>query len=164
MPWGTFVVEHQGLDMDQASLNPWVLDYGGWGIPTMFQTSAAGQVGSAADVGNALDTMTTYSLATALEIYEERLWEANGAPLGAANHGDRTIGDWTNVLHDLRRARYPGLGDPAPSTYTFTFGMPVPPMGVNYETDSYFDPRFPLVQGATTACGGTTSPCIRVFP
>jgi hypothetical protein len=163
MPWGTFVVEHQGLDADPASLNPWVLDYGGWGIPTMFQTSASGQVGTMAAVGNALDTMTTYSLATALEIYEERLWEANGQPLGAANHGERTIGDWNAVLHDLRRARYPGLGDPAPSTYTFTFGAPVPPPPLNYETDSYVDPRFPLVQAATAACGGTNAPCIRVY-
>ena len=123
-PMGKFVVEHQGLDMAPGSVNQWVTDIGATGKPTMFQTSAGGQVGSPAQLGDTIQNLWDNSAASALEIYEERLWEANHAALGGATNPTRSIGDWNTELHARRRAAYPVLGDPAPTTYTFTFGTP----------------------------------------
>lgn len=165
LPNGTFIVEHQGLDMDPASVNWWVTSRGMmFGTPTMFQTSAGGQVGSPADVGDTLQNLWTNSNASALEIYEERLWEANGAALGGAANPTHTIGQWNVDLHARRRLSYPVLGDPAPTTYRFTIGAPVlpglpPPL--NFENDMYIDPRHPVLQGVD--CANASSPCIHVF-
>jgi hypothetical protein len=128
----------------------------------MFQTSAGGQVGSPADVGNTLQNLWSNSGASALEIYEERLWEANGAPLAGA--GAHTIGQWNAELHGRRRVTYPVLGDPAPTTYTFTIGTPVipavPPPN-NFEDDAYVDPRYPVTQAV--GCLNGASPCVHVY-
>lgn len=109
---GRFVVEHQGLDMAPGSVNRWVTDFGATGRPTLFQTSAGGQVGSPRDVGDTLQNLWDNSTASALEIYEERLWEANQAPLGAALDPARNLQAWQDELNARRQALYPELGEP----------------------------------------------------
>jgi hypothetical protein len=110
---GRLVVEHQGLDMAPGSVNQWVTDFGATGRPTLFQTSAGGQVGSPQDLGDTLQNLWDNSAASALEIYEERLWEANLAPLGGALSPERNLGDWQDELHARRQALYPELGQEA---------------------------------------------------
>lgn len=56
-PLGRFVVEHQGLDMAPGSVNRWVTDIGATGKPTMFQTSAGGQVGSPVQLGDTIQNL-----------------------------------------------------------------------------------------------------------
>jgi hypothetical protein len=163
-PTGRFVVEHQGLDMKPGSVNKWVTDIGATGKPTMFQTSASGQVGSPAQLADTIQNLWDNSTASALEIYEERLWEANRTALGGLKHSTRTIGDWNTALHARRRTAYPALGDPAPRTYTFTFRTPVvqplPPPN-NYEYNAYVDPRLqPVTQAG--GCLDGFSPCVIV--
>ena len=165
-PLGRFVVEHQGLDMAPGSVNRWVTDIGATGKPTMFQTSAGGQVGSPVQLGDTIQNLWDNSTASALEIYEERLWEANHASLGGVANPTRTIGDWNNELHARRLSAYPALGDPAPLTYTFTFDTPVvkplPPPN-NYEYNAYVDPRLQPVTQAD-GCVDGFSPCVVVYP
>jgi len=163
---GSFVVEHQGLGMELGSINPWVIDFGATGRPTMFQTSAGGQVGSPAQVGDTLQNLWDNSAASALEIYEERLWEAHSAPLGAAAHPERRIEDWQAMLHARRRDAYPELGDPAPSSHTFTFAAPVTPTEAppgQARVIAYLDPRLQAMSLAAD-CEDGFSPCIVVHP
>jgi hypothetical protein len=167
LPVGTFVVEHQGLDMALGSVNPWVTSAGTtYGTPTMFQTSAGGQVGSPADVGSTIENLWNNSAASAIEIYEERLWEANGAALTGVlgPYGSYTIGTWNTQLHARRRTSYPSLGDPAPTTYSFTWRTPIvqplPPPN-DFEYNAYVDPRRqPVTQAA--GCLDGFSPCVVV--
>ena len=165
-PTGQFVVMHQGLDMAAGSVNTWVTDFGTtYGAPTMFQTSAGGQVGSPADVGNTIENLWNNSGASAIELYEERIWEANGAALGGAVYPTYTIGTWNTELHDRRRTTYGVLGDPAPTTYTFTLGAPVLQPPNNFELDAYVDPRRPIKQvPPASACLNGFLPCLKVYP
>lgn len=155
-PIGMFVVEHQGLDAAPGSVNHWVTDVGNTGKPTMFQTSAGGQVGTPAELGDTIQNLFDHSTASALEVYEERLWEADG-PLGAAADPTRDITYWNTALHQRRRTAYSDLGDPAPETYSFTFRTA--PVNGSAEI-GYFDPRLPVPQSAS--CGDSLSPCVTV--
>jgi len=155
-PLGMFVVEHQGLDAAPGSVNHWVTDVGATGKPTMFQTSAGGQVGTPAALGDTIQNLFDHSTASALEVYEERVWEADG-PLGAAADPSRDIAYWNTALHERRRAAYSELGDPAPATYEFTFRTVIP--NSSDEID-YFDPRLAVPQAS--GCADSLSPCVTV--
>ena len=152
--------------MKPGSVNQWVTYIGATGKPTTFQTSAGGQVGSPAQLADTIQNLWDNSTASALEIYEERLWEANRAALGGLKHPTRTIGDWNTALHARRRTVYPGLGDPAPATYTFTFHTPVvqpqPPPN-DYEYNAYVDSRLQPVTQAEGCLDGF-SLCVVVRP
>ena len=124
-----------------------------------------GQVGSPADVGNTIENLWNNSGASAIELYEERIWEANGAALGGAVYPTYTIGTWNTELHDRRRTTYGVLGDPAPTTYTFTLGAPVLQPPNNFELDAYVDPRRPIKQvPPASACLNGFLPCLKVYP
>jgi hypothetical protein len=113
---GRFVVEHQGLDMAPGSVNRWVTDFGASGRPTLFQTSASGQVGSPEDVGDTLQNLWDNSTASAIEIYEDRLWESQQEPLGGAVSPERNLREWQEELHARRRVAFPELGEPWDAT------------------------------------------------
>ena len=49
----------------------------------------------------------------------------------------RTLAQWNERLHARRRRNFPALGDPTPTTISFTFTRTIDP----YETFYYFVPR-----------------------
>ena len=71
-----------------------------------------------------------------LEIYEARAWEANDSILDPTlpPTQQRTLAQWNQRLHERRRNNFPMLGDPAPTTISFTFSRSFDP----YETFYYF--------------------------
>ncbi len=62
-----------------------------------------------------------------MEIYEQRLWEAETAgPILDPNATAQTIGDWTERFHLRRQTDWipKGLPDPFPMTHEHTFDRP----------------------------------------
>ena len=119
--------------------NKWATDVGAVGGLTHFQTSNPSQVGNSAQLASALDNMWSNSNSAMLEIYEARAWEANNAILDPSlpPAQRRTLAQWNQRLHDRRRTNFPALGDPTPTTISFTFNQTFEP----YETFYYFVPQ-----------------------
>jgi hypothetical protein len=119
--------------------NKWATDVGAVGGLTHFQTNNASQVGNPAQLASALDNMWSHSNSAMLEIYEARAWEANDAILDPTlpSRQQRTLAQWNQRLHERRRNNFPALGDPAPTTISFTFTRSKDP----YETFYYFVPK-----------------------
>jgi len=119
--------------------NKWVTDVGATGGLTHFQTNNASGVSNTMQLASALDNMWSNSNSAMLEIYEARAWEANDSILDPTlpPAQRRTLAQWNQRLHDRRRNNFPALGDPAPTTISFTFTRSLDP----YETFYYFVPR-----------------------
>jgi hypothetical protein len=119
--------------------NKWATDVGAAGGLTHFQTNNAAEVGNPAALGSALSNMWSNSNSAMLEIYEARAWEANDAILDPTLPlaQQRTLAQWNQRLHNRRRQNFPALGDPTPTTISFTFTRSIDP----YETFYYFVPR-----------------------
>jgi hypothetical protein len=119
--------------------NKWATDVGAVGGLTHFQTNNSTQVGTPAQLASALDNMWSNSNSAMLEIYEDRAWEANDSILDPTLPPEQqlTLAQWNQRLHDRRRDNFPALGDPTPTTISFTFTRSLEP----YETFYYFVPR-----------------------
>ena len=84
--------------------------------------------------------MWSNSNSAMLEIYEAHAWQAGDSildpdaprPLSSARSRSGI-----ERLHDRRRRNFPALGDPTPTTISFTFTRSIDP----YETFYYFVPR-----------------------
>lgn len=138
-----FVVQHNGLGPIPASgtcpnegLHPavppyaaagtgcpnhWVLEEGAQGQITGFQTNNAQGVGTPVELEAAFENARVNSDAVFVEIYEQRLWEAenlSGGVLDPAATG-WTIGEWADKFHD-RRLHVP-QPDPFPMIHRHTF-------------------------------------------
>lgn len=116
--------------------NKWATNVGVGGGLLHFQTNNASQVGTPAQLASALDNMWSNSNSAMLEIYEARAWEANDSILDPTlpPTQQRTLAQWNQRLHERRRNNFPMLGDPAPTTISFTFSRSFDP----YETFYYF--------------------------
>lgn len=117
--------------------NKWATDVGAVGGLTHFQTNNPAQVGSPAQLASALGNMWSNSNSAMLEIYEARAWEAGDAVLDPTLRVQRTLAQWNQRLHKRRRNNFLKLGDPAPTTLSFTFTRYRDP----YETFYYFVPK-----------------------
>jgi hypothetical protein len=116
--------------------NKWVTDVGDVGGLTHFQTS---HISDTMLLASTLDNMWSNSNSAMLEIYEARAWEAGDSILDPTlpPNQRRTLADWNQRLHERRRANFPALGDPTPTTISFTFTQSMDP----YETFYYFVPK-----------------------
>ena len=134
-PDGTYA--HGPNGVGSGCPNKWATDVGVVGGLTHFQTNHVPQ--TPAQLASALDNMWSHSNSAMLEIYEAHAWEASDAildptlPLAER----RTLAQWNQRLHDRRRRNFPALGDPTPTTISFTFTRSIDP----YETFYYFVPR-----------------------
>lgn len=119
--------------------NKWATDVGVVGGLTHFQTNHAPQVETPAQLASALDNMWSNSNSAMLEIYEAQAWKASDAILDPTLPlaRQRTLAEWNQRLHDRRRSNFPALGEPTPTTVSFTFTRSIDP----YETFRYFVPR-----------------------
>lgn len=119
--------------------NKWVTDVGADGGLTHFQTSHAPEVATSADLESTLQNMWLNSNSAMLEIYEYMASAAGDSVLDPALPVDeqRTLAQWNERLHERRRANFLALGDPAPTTISFTFTRSIDP----YETFYYFVPK-----------------------
>lgn len=74
-----------------------------------------------------------------LEVYEAHAWQAGDSILDPTLSvpQQRTLSQWNERLHARRRRNFPALGDPTPTTISFTFTRSIDP----YETFYYFVPR-----------------------
>jgi len=119
--------------------NKWATDIGDVDGLTHFQTNNAGGVGNMAQIESALENMWANSNSAMLEIYEARAWEANDSILDPTLPPvqQRTLAQWNQRLHDRRRKNFSGLGDPTPTTISFTFTRSIDP----HETLYYFVPK-----------------------
>jgi Beta-galactosidase len=100
--------------------NRWVLEEGAQGQVTGFQTNNADGVSTPAHLESSLQNLWDNSDGVYLEIYEQRLFEANGDVLDASASG-RTLAQWDEELHQRRRAFFPTLPDPRPLSHRHTF-------------------------------------------
>jgi hypothetical protein len=103
--------------------NRYVLLEGVAGQVTAFQTNNAKGVANPVELESTLRNAWDNSDAIFLEIYEERLWEAETAgPVLDPNATGRTIGEWAEAFHKRRRdfggAKIP---DPFPMTHRHVF-------------------------------------------
>ena len=119
--------------------NKWATDVGAVGGLTHFQTSHAPEVETPAQLESALDNMWSNSNSAMLEVYEAHAWQAGDAVLDPTlpPRAQRTLAQWNERLHERRRNDFPALGDPAPTTISFTFTRSIDP----YETFHYFVPK-----------------------
>lgn len=116
-----FAVQHCGLQPIPAAAcpgsdgcpNQWVIDAGVAGQPTVFQTQNITKIPDLPTLDAALRNAELNSDATMVEIYEERVWEAQQlpGPLDPAGSG-RDLAAWDQLLRDRRAA---------PLTYRHTF-------------------------------------------
>jgi len=129
-----FSVAHNGLGpkhADNCFSNPnglgcpnkWVLTEGSEGQVTGFQSQNANGVANPSEVDSTLQNELTNSQGIYLELYEERIWEANRQPNGVVDPlgSGRTMAQWAEQLHSRRRALFANLGDPYPTTHRHTF-------------------------------------------
>lgn len=103
--------------------NKWVLEEGEAGQVTGFQTNNPSGVSNPIELESALQNAWDNSDAIFVEIYEQKLWEAETAgPVLNPNASGRTIRDWANLFHQRQRTDWAQeLGDPFPLTHRHTF-------------------------------------------
>lgn len=118
--------------------NKWVLQESEQGQVTGFQTNNASGVPDSVALESTLQNAWDNSDAVFLEIYEQRLWEAesSGGVLDPAASG-RTLGEWAEELHDRRRTdpNLTALGDPLPLLHAHRFTRTL--AGSGYESYYY---------------------------
>jgi hypothetical protein len=136
-PAGNFAFGSNGVG--SGCPNKWAYDVGAVGGLTHYQTNNATGVATMAELESAFQNMWANSNSAMLEIYEARAWKAGDSVLDPTLPASeqRTLADWNERLHERRRADFPQLGDPAPSTISFTFTRSIDP----YETFYYFVPK-----------------------
>jgi hypothetical protein len=119
--------------------NKWATDVGAVGGLTHFQTSNPAHISTTVQLASALDNMWSNSNSAMLEIYESVAWTAGDSILDPTlpPNQQRTLAEWNQRLHNRRRANFPVLGDPAPTTISFTLTRSKDP----YETFYYFVPK-----------------------
>jgi hypothetical protein len=103
--------------------NRWVLEAGERGQVTGFQTNNAKGVANPIELESALQNAWDNSDAVFLEIYEQRLWQAETAgPILDPGASGRTIGEWAEMFHERRRDFWADqIPDPFPMTHRHTF-------------------------------------------
>ena len=135
-----FAVQHNGLQACPATgecrdPNYMVRNKGDLGWVTGLQTTNAGSPKDApcSDPTRVCDPDSLYSAlqngasnaphVVFVEVYEERFWEEKmrvGARYPTAS-GKRTVGQWDDFFHTRRRALFPDLPNPEPTTHSHTF-------------------------------------------
>ncbi len=100
-----------------------MLEAGQAGQVTGFQTNNPSGVSNPIELESTLQNAWDNSDAIFVEIYEQKLWEAETAgPVLNPNASGRTIRDWANLFHQRRRTDWAQkLGDPFPLTHRHTF-------------------------------------------
>ena len=82
--------------------------------------------------------MWSNSNSAMLEIYEAHAWKATTrSSIRRCPPQQRTLAQWNERLHERRRNNFPALGDPTPTSISFTFTRSIDP----YETFYYFVPK-----------------------
>lgn len=108
--------------------NRWVLQEGEAGQPTAFQINNAAGVKTLPELESALRNLYDNSDGIFLEIYEERLWDAeNNGPVLDQNATKRTLQQWDELLLQRRRSFWGAkIPDPFPATITHTAKRTLP--------------------------------------
>ena len=103
--------------------NRWVLEEGEAGQPTAFQINNASGVKTLEELESAFRNLYDNSDGIFLEIYEERLWDAeNNGPVLDKNATKRTLAQWNDLLIERRRSIWGSkIPDPFPSSLSHTF-------------------------------------------
>ena len=96
--------------------NRWVLEQHELGVPTGWQTNNTERVANNTDLDRAFRNVADHTSGRFLEIYEQRVWEANqrGGALDKSGSG-RTLAEWDSWLRERAEVS---------NTFTFTFDAP----------------------------------------
>ena len=131
---------------------------GSEGQATGFQSQNTNGVANPADTDSTLQNELTNSQGIYLELYEERIWEANRQTNGVIDPAGsgRTMAQWADQLNSRRRTLFANIPDPYPATYRHTFTRTLPPSAGNQ--------TFYYVHGAKCGVGNATPGSIVIAP